>query len=91
MEYFKIAKRFKRGNQDLYKISDLDGYDIKGTLYRYELQKINKSETDTYKIEKIIKRKKKWYKTCVGEMVGLAGQIQLLGSKNRCKGYITTI
>ena len=58
MEYFKIVKRFKRGNQDLYKISDIDGDDIKGTFYRYELQKINKTETDTYKIEKIIKQKK---------------------------------
>ena len=58
MEYFKIVKRFKRGNQDLYKISDIDGDNIKGTFYRYELQKIDQSETDTYKIEKIIKRKK---------------------------------
>ena len=58
MEYFKIAKRFKRGKHDIYKISDIDGDNIKGTFYRYELQKIDKSETDTFKIEKIIKRKK---------------------------------
>ncbi|CAG2238519.1 unnamed protein product [Mytilus edulis] len=60
MEYFKIVKRFKRGNQDLYRISEIDGDEnmIKGTFYRYELQKIDTSETDTYKIEKIIKRKK---------------------------------
>ena len=58
MEYFKIVKRFKRGNKDIYIIADIDGDKIKGTFYRYELQKINKTETDTYKIEKIIKRKK---------------------------------
>lgn len=58
VEYFKIAKRFKRDKQDIYKISDINGDLIQGSFYRYELQKINKSETDTFKIEKIIKRKK---------------------------------
>ena len=58
VEYFKIADRFKRGNQDLYKLTDILGDPIKGTFYRYELQKVVKSDTDVYKIEKIIKKKK---------------------------------
>jgi len=58
VEYFKIAKRVRRGKQDVYKISDINGDMIQGTFYRYELQKIDKSETDSFKNEKIIKRKK---------------------------------
>jgi len=58
IEYFKVAKRFKRGNQDLYKLTDIIGDEIQGTFYRYEIQKLMKSDTDTYKVEKIIKRRK---------------------------------
>jgi hypothetical protein len=58
VEYFKIAKRVRRGKQDVCKISDINGVMIQGTFYRYELRKIDKSETDSFKIEKISKRKK---------------------------------
>lgn len=58
LEYFKISKRFKRENQDIYNIVDILGDDIRGTFYRYELQKIDKADTEMYKIEKIIKRRK---------------------------------
>lgn len=58
VEYFKVANRFKRGNQDIYKLIDMLGDEIHGTFYRYELQKVMKSDTDTYKVEKIIKRRK---------------------------------
>ena len=47
-----------------YKLSDQGGEDIKGTFYVQELQKV--SEPDTYRIEKVIRKKtdkegKLWY------------------------------
>lgn len=58
LEYFKISKRFKREDKDIYKITDILGDPIKGTFYRNELQKIEQSDNDLYKVEKIIKKRK---------------------------------
>lgn len=57
MEYFKVSKRFKRGNQDIYKLEDIMDEPVKGTFYRYELQKILTSKDDVYKVEKVIRRR----------------------------------
>ena len=71
VEYFKIAKRVRRGKQDVYKISDINGVMIQGTFYRYELQKIDRSETDSFKIEQNNQKKEnKWYKTCFVKWLG---------------------
>jgi hypothetical protein len=51
LEYFKIAKRYKRDNQYIYTLKDTLGDEICGTFYRYELQKIDKADTEMYKIE----------------------------------------
>lgn len=58
LEYFTISKRFKRDNLDIYTLQDALGDQIKGTFYRYELQRIDKSDKGLYKIENILKRKK---------------------------------
>lgn len=58
LEYFKVYKRIKRDNQDIYKLKDMLDNEIKGTFYRQELQNIDKSNTDMYKIEKIIKKRR---------------------------------
>ena len=39
-------------------MTDILGDKVKGTFYRYELQKVVKSDTDAYKVEKIIKKRK---------------------------------
>lgn len=39
-------------------MTDILGDPIKGTFYRYEWQKVVKSVTDVYTIEKIIRKKK---------------------------------
>ncbi|XP_063436452.1 uncharacterized protein LOC134717883 [Mytilus trossulus] len=58
LEYFTISKRFKRDNLDIYVLFDALGDRIEGTFYRNELQKIEKSDTELYKIEKITKKRK---------------------------------
>jgi len=57
VEHFKISNRFRRDNQDIYELVDLLGDPVKGTFYKFELQKINKSDDEIYKIEKILKRR----------------------------------
>ncbi|CAG2232029.1 unnamed protein product [Mytilus edulis] len=58
LEYFKVSKRFKRENQDIYKLKDTLNDDVKGSFYRYEVQKIDQSQKKLYKIETILKTRK---------------------------------
>lgn len=58
LEYLKISKRFRRENQDIYKLKDTLDDEVKGTFYRYELQKIDQSKKKMYKIEKILKNRR---------------------------------
>lgn len=58
LEYFKISKRFRRENQDIYKLKDTLDDEVKGTFYRYELQKKDQSKKKMYKIEKILKNRR---------------------------------
>ncbi|CAC5359492.1 unnamed protein product [Mytilus coruscus] len=58
LEYFKIYKRFVRDNKDLYVLKDMTGEILGGTFYRYEVQKITADDTNTFKIEKIIKKRR---------------------------------
>ena len=56
-EIFKISKRFLRQNQPLYKIVDWFNKPVAGTFYQKELQKVYVKDTDTWKVEKVIKYK----------------------------------
>lgn len=88
LEYFTISRRFKRDNLDIYTLEDALGDLIKGTFYRHELQKIEKSDTGLYKIEKIIKRKQKSGKTQVLiKWLGWPSKFNSWVSKNEIKEY----
>ena len=56
-EIFKISKRFIRQGQPIYRIIDWFNNPVKGTFYQKELQKVNVSNADIFKIEKILKYK----------------------------------
>ncbi|CAC5421901.1 unnamed protein product [Mytilus coruscus] len=58
LEYFKISKRFKRDKQDMYRLKDMLEDEVKGSFYRYELQNIYKNNTELFKIEKIMKKRR---------------------------------
>ena len=58
LEYFKINKRLIKNQQDIYRLVDMTNDPIKGTFYRYELQKIKPDDTNTYKIEKILEKRR---------------------------------
>lgn len=57
-EFFKVNERYKRGQIPVYKLKDLAGDPIKGTFYESELQKVIKSEDVSYRVEKILKRRR---------------------------------
>ena len=56
-EIFKVTKRFVRQGQPIYKIVDWYNNPVEGTFYQKELQKVYIKDTDTWKIEKILKYK----------------------------------
>ncbi len=56
-EVFKVSQRFKREGIPLYTLVDFDNDPIDGTFYENELQKVNKSLDDAWKIEKVLKRR----------------------------------
>ena len=55
-ELFKISKVI-RGDPTVYEITDLEGEPIIGKFYEEELSAVDKKD-DTYKVEKILRRKK---------------------------------
>jgi hypothetical protein len=61
MEIFKIKSRLPT-EPPTYELIDYDGEAIKGKFYEQELQKVSKEE-DTFKIEQILKTRKKAGKT----------------------------
>ena len=58
-EYFTVTDRSVRQGKPVYKIADLTGENILGSFYPQELQAIIPDENGTYKIEKILKRRKR--------------------------------
>ena len=52
-----------------YKIEELDGTLLKGTFYEQDLQKVNVSTDDLFRVDKVVKRKgiKSWYVGRVGQ------------------------
>ena len=58
-EYFKIHHRIRRESKNLYRLRDLLDEDIDGYFYENELQKIEKEDDAVFKIEKVIRKRKK--------------------------------
>ena len=56
-EIFKISRKFIRQGQPIYKLVDWYNNHVKGTFYEYELQKIETTDEDMFKIEKVLKYK----------------------------------
>ena len=56
-EIFKISRRFMRQGQPIYKLVDWYNKPVRGTFYQKELQKVEVSDDDMFKIEKVIKYK----------------------------------
>ena len=58
-EYFKIHHRIRRESKNLYRLRDLLDEDIDGYFYENELQKIEKEDDAVFRIEKVIRKRKK--------------------------------
>ena len=58
-EYFKISKRYQRDGIPVYKIKDLADDPIEGTFYESELQKVMKSGDILYRVEKVLRKRKR--------------------------------
>ncbi|XP_061191696.1 uncharacterized protein LOC133199909 [Saccostrea echinata] len=58
-KFFKVSERYKRGQLPVYKLKDLADDPIEGTFYEPELQKVIKSEDVSYRVEKILKRRRR--------------------------------
>jgi hypothetical protein len=58
-EIFTIAQRFWRQGQAIYRIKDYNVEEIQGSFYQSELQKVSMSDTDLFKVDKIVKTREK--------------------------------
>lgn len=58
-EFFKVSARYNRGGIPVYQVKDLDDDPIKGTFYESELQKVIKTGDVLYRIEKVLKRRRR--------------------------------
>ena len=58
-EVFVISDRRRRNGIPIYKLKDWNGEPIKGTFYQQQLQKVDVSDEDNFKIEKILKRRRR--------------------------------
>ena len=56
-EIFKISRRFIRQGQPIYRLVDWYDKPVEGTFYQNELQKIETTDADMFKIQKVIKNK----------------------------------
>lgn len=58
-EYFKVTQRYKRDGIPVFKVKDLTDEQIEGTFYQSELQKVVKSSDVLYRVERVLKRRKR--------------------------------
>lgn len=58
-EYFKVTQRYKRDGIPVYKVKDLTDEPIDGAFYESELQKVEKSGDILYRVEKVLKKRKR--------------------------------
>ena len=54
-EVFTVAKRYRREDVPIYRLKDYDGDAITGSFYQQELQKVDLSDDNLFKIETILK------------------------------------
>ena len=52
-----VVRQVSKGTIPTYKIEEWDGSSLKATFYEEDLQKVNVTDDDTFRIEKIVKRK----------------------------------
>jgi len=57
-EIFSISQKIDR-YPPVYKVKDYSGEELDGTFYEQELQKIAKEESDSYRVEKVMKKRKR--------------------------------
>ena len=57
-EIFTVVKRIDK-HRPVYILKDFSGEEIEGTFYAWEIQKVIKSEDSLFKIEKVIKKRKR--------------------------------
>ncbi|WAR06347.1 YMD3-like protein [Mya arenaria] len=58
-EIFRVYTRYHRGILPIYRLQDLQGDEIKGTFYESELQNVHVDADQTWKVEKVLKRRGK--------------------------------
>jgi hypothetical protein len=58
-EVFIVSRRLLRQGIPVYKVMDYSKDPIQGTFYEAELQRVNKTRDDLWKIEKVLKRRKR--------------------------------
>ena len=58
-EIFKVKRIFMRQGQPIYTVVDWDNNPVQGTFYEKELQKVEASDKDLFKIEAVLKYKGK--------------------------------
>lgn len=58
-EVFKISDRFMRGGLPIYRLKEFNGDEIKGTFYPSELQKVSVADDKLWKVEKVLKQRKR--------------------------------
>ncbi|WAQ97390.1 YMD3-like protein [Mya arenaria] len=58
-EIFRVHTRYHRGILPIYRLQDLQGDEIKGTFYESELQNVHVDADQTWKVEKVLKRRGK--------------------------------
>ncbi|WAR21308.1 YMD3-like protein [Mya arenaria] len=58
-ELFRVHTRYHRGLLPIYRLNDLQDEPIKGTFYESELQKVRVNADQTWKLEKVLKRRGK--------------------------------
>ena len=56
-EIFKIDRRYMRQGQPIYKLVDWFDEPVEGTFYQKELQKVESTDDDIFKIDKVLKYK----------------------------------
>jgi hypothetical protein len=70
-EIFIIKERKYRAGIPVYKVTDYDKDPVQGTFYQSELQKVNKDKDSLWRVDKIIKKRKRkgkeeWFVSFVG-------------------------
>ena len=58
-EIFYVTTRYKKQGIPLYKVKDFNGEEITGTFYQHELQKVQIELDRIWKVEKVIKTRKR--------------------------------